>query len=69
MWQRGMLYGRQPGTRSSPLLEKREDELVWMQRRKETEWCMSKRLEKRSKGREGSARSGELESTARKGGS
>ena len=35
-------------------MEKREDELVWMQRRKGTERHASKRLEKRSKGREGS---------------
>ena len=34
-------------------MEKREDELVWMQRRKGTEQRASKRLEKRSKGREG----------------
>ena len=42
------------GTRSSPLLEKREDELMWMQRRKGAEWHMSKRLEKHSKGGESS---------------
>jgi len=52
MWQRGMLHRRQSGTRSSFLLEKREDELVWMQRRKGTEQHTSKRLEKRSKGEE-----------------
>ena len=52
MWQRGMLCGKRPGTRSSSLLEKREDELVWMQRRKGTEQRVSKRLEKRSKGGE-----------------
>jgi len=52
MWQRGMLCRRQLGTRSSPLLKKREDELVWMQRRKGTEQHTSKRLEKRSKGEE-----------------
>jgi len=52
IWQRGMLRGRQSGTRSSSLLEKREDELVWMQRRKGVEWHASKRLEKRSKGGE-----------------
>jgi len=28
MWQRRMLCGRRSGTRGSPLLEKREDELV-----------------------------------------
>jgi len=50
MWQRRMLCGRRPGTRSSPILEKREDELVWMQ--KGTERHVSKRLEKRSKGGE-----------------
>jgi len=33
-------------------LEKRKDELVWMQRRKGTEWCVSKRLKKHSKGGE-----------------
>ena len=43
------------GTRSSPLLEKREDELMWMQRRKGAEWHMSKRLEKHSKRGESSA--------------
>jgi len=37
MWQRGILHGRQSGTRSSFLLKKREDELVWMQRRKGAE--------------------------------
>ena len=37
VWQRGMLHGRQLGTRSSSLLEKRKDELVWMQRRKGAE--------------------------------
>jgi len=31
-------------------LEKRKDELVWMQKRKGTEQHVSKRLEKRSKG-------------------
>jgi len=52
MWQRRMLRRRRSGTRSSPILEKRKDELVWMQRRKGTERRMSKRLEKRSKGGE-----------------
>ena len=52
MWQRRMLRRRRSGTRSSPVLEKRKDELVWMQRRKGTERRMSKRLEKRSKGGE-----------------
>jgi len=33
-------------------LEKREDELVWMQRRKGAEWHISKRLEKYNKGEE-----------------
>jgi len=33
-------------------LEKREDELVWMQRRKGAEQRMSKRLKKHSKGGE-----------------
>jgi len=49
-------------------LEKREDELVWMQRRKGTERCASKRLEKRSKGREGGAAQ-RGKSAAREGGS
>jgi len=53
MWQRRMLHGRRSGTRSSPILEKREDKLVWMQ--KGTERRMSKRLKKRSKGGESSA--------------
>jgi len=35
-------------------LEKRKDELVWMQRREETEWCVSKRLKKHNKGGESS---------------
>ena len=35
-------------------MEKRKDELVWMQRRKGAERHVSKRLEKRSKGRESS---------------
>ena len=35
-------------------MEKRKDELVWMQRRKRTEWCASKRLGKHSKGGESS---------------
>jgi len=52
IWQRRMLHGRQSGTRSSPVLEKRKDKLVWMQRRKGTEQRVSKRLEKRSKGGE-----------------
>jgi len=51
MWQRRMLCRRQPGTRSSPLLEKRKDELVWIQRRKGVEWRASKGLERRSKER------------------
>jgi len=34
------------------LLEKRENKLVWMQRRKGAEQCMSKRLERHSKGGE-----------------
>jgi len=55
MWQRRILCGRRSGTRSSSLLDKREDELVWMQRRKGAEWCASKRLERRSKGGESSA--------------
>ena len=54
MWQRRMLRGRRSGTRSSPILEKRKDELVWMQRRKGTERRASKRFEKRSKGGESS---------------
>jgi len=33
-------------------LEKKKDELVWMQRRKGAERCASKRLEKHSKGEE-----------------
>ena len=37
MWQRRMLCGRRSGTRGSSLLEKREDELVWMQRKREAE--------------------------------
>jgi len=49
MWQRGVLCGRQLGTRSAPLLEEREDKLVWVQRRKGTERRVSKRLERRSK--------------------
>jgi len=36
-------------------LEEREDELVWMQRRKGAERCASKRLEKHSKRGESSA--------------
>ena len=35
-------------------MEKREDELVWMQRRKGAEWHVSKRLKKYSKGGESS---------------
>jgi len=31
MWQRRMLCGRRSGTRNTPLLEEREDKLVWMQ--------------------------------------
>jgi len=54
MWQRGILHRRQSGTRSSFLLKKREDELVWMQRRKGAEQHASKRLEKHSKGGENS---------------
>ena len=41
--------GRRLGTRSTPLLEEREDKLVWVQGRKGTERHVSKRLEKRSK--------------------
>jgi len=55
MWQRRMLCGRRLGTRSSSLLEKKKDELVWMQRRKGAEQCASKRLEKHSKGEESGA--------------
>ena len=36
-------------------MEKREDELVWMQRKRGAEQRVSKRLEKRSKGGKGSA--------------
>jgi len=40
-------------------LEKRKDELVWMQRKRGTKQCMSKRLEKRSKeGESGTAQRG-----------
>jgi len=68
VWQRRMLHGRRSGTRSSSLLEKREDKLVWMQRRKRAKWRMSKRLERRSKGGEsGTAQRGK--SAAREGGS
>jgi len=52
MWQRRMLHGKQSGTRSSSLLEKREDKLVWMQRRKGAEQCVSKRLKRDSEKRE-----------------
>jgi len=52
MWQRRILRRRRSGTRSSPILEKRKDKLVWMQRRKGTEQRASKRLKKRSKGGE-----------------
>jgi len=55
MWRRRMSCGRRSGTRGSSLLEKREDELVWMQRKREAERRASKRLEKRSKGGEGGA--------------
>ena len=55
MWQSGMLCRRQSGTRSSSLLEKKEDELVWIQRRKGAKWCISKRLEKYSKREESGA--------------
>ena len=55
MWQRRMLHGRRLGARSTPLLEEREDKLVWMQREKGTEQRMSRRLERCSKGRESSA--------------
>jgi len=50
-----MLCGRRSGTRDSSLLEKREDELVWMQRKRGAERRVSKRLERRSKGGEGGA--------------
>jgi len=40
-------------------LEKREDELVWVQRRKGAEWYMSKRLKRHSKeGESGTAQRG-----------
>ena len=59
MWQRRVLCGRQSGTRSALLLEKREDKLVWMQRRKGTEQHANKRLERRSKrGKSGTAQRG-----------
>jgi len=59
MWQRGMLRGRQSGTRNAPLLEERKDKLVWMQRRKGTERHANKRLERRSKrGKSGAAQRG-----------
>ena len=68
MWQRRMLCERRSGTKGSPLLEKREDELVWMQRKRGAERRTSKRLEKRSKGGEsGAAQRGK--STAREEGS
>jgi len=69
IWQRRILCGRRSGTRDSSLLEKREDELVWMQRKRGAEWRASKRLERHSKGGESGAQSGEPESTAREGGS
>jgi len=50
-----MSCGKRSGTKGSSLLEKREDELVWMQRKRGAEWRVSKRLEKRSKGGEGGA--------------
>ena len=50
-------------------MEKREDELVWMQRKRGAEQHASKRLERHSKGGESSTWSGELESTAKEGGS
>jgi len=50
IWQRRMLCEGRSGTKSSSLLEKREDELVWMQRRKGAERCISKRLKRHSKG-------------------
>ena len=50
MWRRRMLCRRRSGTRGSSLLEKREDELVWMQRKRGAERHVSKRLEKCSKG-------------------
>jgi len=68
MWQRRMLHRRRSRIGSSSLLEKREDELMWMQRRKGAERCTSKRLERHSKGGESSAWSGEPESVAREGG-
>ena len=69
MWQRRILCERRSGTRDSSLLEKREDELVWMQRKRGAEWRVNKRLERHSKGGESGAQSGEPESTAREGGS
>ena len=50
-------------------MEKRENKLVWMQRKREAEQRTSKRLERYNKGGESGIWSGELESTAKKGGS
>jgi len=55
MWRRRMLCGRRLGTRGSSLLEKREDELMRMQRKRGAEQRASKRLEKCSKEGESSA--------------
>ena len=49
-----VLYSVTLGARSSPVLEKRKDELVWMQRRKETEQRVWQCHKKHSKGGEGS---------------
>jgi len=49
-----MLCRRQLGTRSSSLLEKRKNKLVWMQKRKGAEWHVSKKLKRHSKRRESS---------------
>ena len=46
-------------------MEERENELVWMQRRKGTERYTSKRLEKHSKGRESSVAQGSKSATKR----
>ena len=50
-------------------MEKREDELVWMQRKRGAEQHASKRLKRHSKRGESSTWSGELESTAKEGSS
>jgi len=49
IWRRRMLCGRRSQTRDSSLLEKRKDELVWMQRKRGAERRVSKRLERYSK--------------------